>query len=125
LVENDRILLVPHFDTDHGPVQWNLPGGKVEYGESLRAAARREFSEETGIQVRIEAVCAVTEVFLPERPWHSVTITYTATATGRKLSAETSPRYGEKLPRWFAQDDLSEIEYHPREAIDSALALCR
>jgi 8-oxo-dGTP diphosphatase len=119
-VENGRILLVPHFNTDHGPVQWNLPGGKVEYGESLQDAARREFEEETGIKIHIDSVCTVTEVILPERPWHSVTITYRGTATGGELAAEVSQEYGEKSPQWFTREDLNRIEYHPTKAIETA-----
>jgi ADP-ribose pyrophosphatase YjhB (NUDIX family) len=29
--------------------QWNLPGGRLEHGEALRSAARREALEETGL----------------------------------------------------------------------------
>lgn len=28
---------------------WGVPGGKLEYGETLKAALTREFSEETGL----------------------------------------------------------------------------
>ncbi|MEZ4615634.1 MAG: NUDIX hydrolase [Caldilineaceae bacterium] len=41
VVEAGQLLLVPHFQTDSGvDVQWNLPGGKVEFGEALEAAAQ-------------------------------------------------------------------------------------
>jgi 8-oxo-dGTP pyrophosphatase MutT (NUDIX family) len=53
VVHHDRLLLVPHYRTDVGAVQWNLPGGRVEFGEGVEAAALREFEEETGLRARI------------------------------------------------------------------------
>ncbi|MDR1519794.1 MAG: NUDIX domain-containing protein [Planctomycetota bacterium] len=58
----DRLLLL-RFDYTTGPLArtgyWGVPGGGVEEGESLAAAAVRELSEETGIQAeRLEPTAA-------------------------------------------------------------------
>ncbi|HEX2184483.1 MAG TPA: NUDIX domain-containing protein [Chloroflexota bacterium] len=41
-----RVLLHRHRDTG----RWGIPGGALEPGETLEAAARRELREETGVQ---------------------------------------------------------------------------
>jgi 8-oxo-dGTP pyrophosphatase MutT (NUDIX family) len=50
--EAGKVLLI-HRNTER-LVQWELPGGKVEPGESLQAAAIREVEEEVGLQVSLE-----------------------------------------------------------------------
>ena len=51
--EGDRFLVVQ--EADHGQ-QWYLPGGRVEPGESLGVAARRETFEEAGIPIVIQGI---------------------------------------------------------------------
>ncbi len=91
VVADGRILLVPSFNTDAGPVQWVLPGGQVEFGERLADAAAREFAEETRLEAKVGALLHVSEVVRPERPWHSVIVTFVGTATGGVLPAEHAP----------------------------------
>ena len=50
-----ELLLMRRSDNGH----WSLPGGFVEMGESVAAAARREVAEETGFQVELGRLVGV------------------------------------------------------------------
>jgi mutator protein MutT len=51
--KNERILICQRHRSDTYGMQWEFPGGKVEDGEALPAALRRELAEELGIQVDV------------------------------------------------------------------------
>ena len=42
--------------------RWSIPGGRVEPGESLVAAAVREVHEETGVPVRVDGILRIEHV---------------------------------------------------------------
>jgi mutator protein MutT len=52
---SQRVLLCHRRDRD----QWNLPGGRVEPGESPWEAVVREVREEAGLVVRVEKLLGV------------------------------------------------------------------
>jgi 8-oxo-dGTP diphosphatase len=66
-----RILLIRRADTG----TWGLPGGTLEWGETLRAALDRELEEEAGV-VRPELVRVLGAWSKPSRDprFHAVTI---------------------------------------------------
>jgi ADP-ribose pyrophosphatase YjhB (NUDIX family) len=54
LNENKEVLLIK------GPMRgWEMPGGQVEEGESLKDAAVRETKEESGIDVEVQKFCGI------------------------------------------------------------------
>ncbi|MCZ6662175.1 MAG: NUDIX hydrolase [Actinobacteria bacterium] len=50
IVRDGKILLIKRRN-EPGKGLWAVPGGKVEYGETLRDAAVREVKEETGLDI--------------------------------------------------------------------------
>jgi ADP-ribose pyrophosphatase YjhB (NUDIX family) len=123
VVDNDKILLVPHYETDAGAVQWVVPGGRVEFGESLQEAAVREFFEETGFQAEVTGLLHVTEVILPDRPYHSVTIAFAGRVTAGELKSEANHPYGEKMPKWLSAPEVMSAKYHPEQTVEKALGM--
>lgn len=55
LFDEDRVLLAHRRDIDW----WNLPGGGMEYGETVEEALKREVLEETGLLVEVEQLVGV------------------------------------------------------------------
>jgi 8-oxo-dGTP diphosphatase len=123
VVQDGRILLVPHYDTDAGPVQWCIPGGRLEPGEGLEETARREFEEETGLRVQGCQLLDVSEVVLPEKGYHSITITFSGSVEGGVLRPELDHPYGEKRPRWISREELGTLACHPQCAIEKAFGM--
>lgn len=67
--------------------KYGIPGGKIDYGETMEAAFAREAREETGLAVRdIEFVMAQDCVEHPEfyRPRHFILVNYLARVDGVK-----------------------------------------
>ena len=50
MVRDSRVLICQRTAEQAFPLQWEFPGGKVEAGEELAAALRRELREELGIE---------------------------------------------------------------------------
>ena len=49
--ENDNILFIHNRRYTVGRLEWEIPAGRIEDGESLEEAARREAMEETGCEL--------------------------------------------------------------------------
>lgn len=96
--QGNRIVLI---ERRNEPVGWALPGGFVDYGESLESAAAREALEETGLIVRnLKQFGAYSD---PERDPRHHTISFVFTAEGEGTLQGGDDAASAKL---FALDNL-------------------
>jgi 8-oxo-dGTP diphosphatase len=88
--DQDRILLTWYNGIGFGQACWTMPGGGVEFDESVQDALVREVLEETGYRVEVGRPLAVHHfVHSGEtrggRPFKSVRLIFPATITGGEL----------------------------------------
>jgi 8-oxo-dGTP diphosphatase len=60
IIEGDRVLLIRR-GREPGRGEWSIPGGRLELGERIAEAARREVREECGIEIDVGDLIGVTE----------------------------------------------------------------
>ena len=56
--------------------KWEIPGGSVEFGETLEQAIRREVKEEYGIEIEVMELLGVCDHLIPDEHQHWVSPTY-------------------------------------------------
>ena len=96
---NNGILLIKRKNP---PLGWALPGGFVDYGESLEHAAYREVKEETGLDIMLLRQFHTYSDPARDARLHTITTVYVAEAEGPVTAGDDAEDAGifrpENLP---------------------------
>jgi len=109
-----RVLLVRRKDDGN----WELPGGRVEIGETVASAAVREVAEEAGIAITLTTLSGVYSdphhivVYPDEGPCQQIAVCFHALPTTAR--PELRPDHVETTAAaWFAPVETADLTMHP------------
>ena len=124
IVRDEQILLTWYNGKGHGKAGWTLPGGGVEYDESVENGVVREVFEETGYHVTLGAPITTDSFTMLDgradgRAFKSVRILFDATITGGDFGT-TEVDGSTDFARWIPLAETGEMGYRSR-IVDIAL----
>jgi 8-oxo-dGTP diphosphatase len=99
------------------PLGWALPGGFVDYGETLEAAAIREAREETSLDVELIGQLGTYSDPSRDPRFHTVSTVFLATAAGVPRGADDARRAAVRDPR----DRSLPLAFDHRKILDDYL----
>ncbi len=110
IIEDEKILTL-HYQYG-GQDVYNLPGGNLEFGESLTLALTRELEEELGIKIEIGELMMVGEVHFSEHQKQTIHFIF----EGKIIEGNPTinPEHTSALAfRWLSLKELSNINLYP------------
>lgn len=118
-LKDGQIVLI---ERKNPPLGWALPGGYVDYGESLEAAAVREAREETSLEIELIGQFHTYSDPRRDTRQHNISTVFVARASGVPRAASDAAKVGifsqHSLPEPLAFDhtrivqDYFEIRSH-------------
>lgn len=119
VLKDGKVLLIQRAKPPLG--LWSLPGGHVEFGETVAAAAERELLEESGVTADLTKFAGLYEIIREKPPFHYAIACY----GGVWRSGEPQASSDALEARWVALAELDSLDLAPnvREAIARARTL--
>lgn len=108
IARRGQILVVEHRKREQR--YWVLPGGRLEAGETLVAALRRELNEELALHAEVGPLLAVYETLGPDR--HSVNLAFRVEIGSAAPSIDASDEILSAW-RWMEVDELRRVDFRP------------
>jgi len=110
VIKGNKVLLGKR-KASHGEGSWCFPGGHLEFNEEIEDCARREVTEETGIQIKNLRMGTFTNDFFKKEGKHYVTLYVISEHDSGKpkiMEPERCKKWG-----WFEWDKLPKPLFIP------------
>lgn len=117
VIEGEAVTAVIARRNRGGKLEWCLPKGHIEMGETPSETAEREVFEETGIAGRVLLHLATIDYWFAasDRRVHKLVHHYLLEAIGGELTIENDPDQEAEEVAWVRLDSVSSRLAYPNE----------
>ncbi len=115
-IEDGQMLLVRHQYLGEGGYLWAPPGGGLQYGESVETCLKREFMEETGLEISVQRFLFVNEYL--KVPLHGIELFFEVRRMGGSLKVGQDP----ELPP--EQQMIQEVAFLSEQVLQNENPAC-
>ena len=116
IIDKKKILLIKRKKTPFKGL-WALPGGFVEYGETVEEAVKREIYEETGLTTQIKQLLGVYSKPDRDPRGHTITIAFILQKTNNEIKSGDDAVDA----KFFEIDDLPRLSFDHDKIIKDAI----
>ena len=122
LIEDGKVLLSKQWDG------YDFPGGGINLDETVKEALKREFKEETGLEIEVKDVVHCSNAFFNPRYskkskgqyWNCQLIYFLVKKTGGEISikeCDEDEKDYMNLPEWIEIEKLKDLKFY--NSVDS------
>ena len=99
---------------------WALPGGEVNFGESLKNSLEREVYEETGILAKTKDFLFISEFI--KKPFHAVELFFNMEAKTKEIKLGHDPELGQETnsigeAKWMDFQEINSLSAREKHGI--------
>lgn len=105
IISENKVVLIKRLNNPYKD-SWALPGGFVEYGESVEDATVREAKEETGLDICLDKLIGVYSDPDRDPRGHTVTVAYKCSIAGGNLKSSSDA----KEAKFFTIDEIKDVK---------------
>ena len=115
IIKNGKILLVKRRNEPFKG-KWALPGGFVEYGETVEKAVLREVKEETGMDAKIKKLVGVYSDPARDPRGHTISIVFLLEGKGDAIAGDDAIE-----AKFFDLNELPPLAFDHEKIIKDAI----
>ena len=102
--KNELLLLKRNSGAEKGT--WSIPGGSVEFNETIEAAVIREIKEEVNLDIKVIKLLTIVNHIIPTEKVHWVSVEFLCEIIGGELKNMEPLKHTDM--RWFNISDFPE-----------------
>ena len=95
-------------DVRNEPGKWTIPGGMVEFDETIQTSLAREIKEEHGVDITVGELLSTYDHIIPEKQQHWITSVYFCTITGGEPTI-VEPHKCDAIG-WFSLEEMEQMD---------------